>query len=73
MAHSHPARDHRPVSVHSGVILIPAALALFTALGVLLTIRTLGFAVIAGVGVFLVAFALTLLLHLFFDGDSRGR
>lgn len=73
MAHGHHSSEHRPTGVHSGVLIIPAALAVFTALAVLLTIRTVGFAIVAGIVVFAVTFVLTLLLHRFLGDAPRDR
>ncbi|WP_040162792.1 hypothetical protein [Microbacterium gorillae] len=56
----------------NAVVIIPAALALFSAFVVVLTIRTIGFAVLFGIAVFLVSFALTLLLdRLIARGPAR--
>lgn len=48
----------------AAIVVIPAVLGVFTMLTVILTIRVVGFAVLAGLGVFLVSFALSLLLDL---------
>lgn len=56
------------------VLVIPAALAIFTLLVVALTIRTLGFAVVAAVAVFLVSFVIILILESVMGGrDGRPR
>lgn len=56
------------------VLVIPAALAIFTLLVVALTIRTLGFAVVAAVAVFLVSFVIILILESVMGGrDGHPR
>lgn len=65
------SRPRRAVPVHAGVLVIPGALGLLTALTVLLTLRTPGLAVVSGLGVLVASLACTLLLQALFGGADR--
>lgn len=66
--HHTPARSPSPAA-----IVIPLALGIFTSLAIILTIRTIGFAIVAGILVFLTSFVLTLVLDFLIERPPRDK